>query len=56
MAKTYIEHILHVVSGDERIVDRNNLNARVCSGSTQHKAANAAESIDSDFNGGPATA
>ena len=38
-----LEHVLHVVEGDEGVVDGHNLNVGVGARSAHHKAANAAE-------------
>ena len=48
---TYVEHILHVISRNERIVDGNDLDLRFQSGSTQHETTNASKSVNSDFDG-----
>jgi len=50
---TYVEHVLHVVSGDERIVDGHNLDVGVVSGGAKHEATDATESVDTDLDSGP---
>ena len=52
-SKTYVEHILHVVDGDERIVDVDNLNLLLELCGTHNQAANSPETIDSNFDGRP---
>ena len=47
--KTYVEHVLHVVHGDERIVDVHNLNLLLQLCGTHNQAADSAESVDSNF-------
>ena len=47
--KTYVEHVLHVVDGDERIVDVHNLDLLLQLCGTHNQAADSAESVDSNF-------
>ena len=52
----YLEHVLHVISGDERVVDANNLNEGVFCSGAHHQTANATEAVDADFDGATALA
>ena len=51
---TYVEHVLHVVSRNERIVDGHNLDVGVVSGGTKHETTDATKSVDSDLDSRPA--
>jgi hypothetical protein len=48
---TYVEHVLHVVNRDERIVDVDDSDLWVIAGSAHDQAANAAKSVNSDLDG-----
>lgn len=43
-----LEHVDHVVQGDERVIDSNDLGS-IHESSAQHQAANAAKSVDSNL-------
>lgn len=49
--KTYVEHVLHVVHRDEGIVDGNDLDLRVVASRSHNKTTDAAETIDTNFDG-----
>ena len=49
--KTYVEHVLHVINGDERIVDVDNLDLLLELRGAHHQAADSSKPIDSDFDG-----
>lgn len=50
--KSYVEHVLHVVDWDERIVDGDNLDVGIGTCCAEHKTTNTPKSVDTDFNGG----
>lgn len=50
---TYVEHVLHVVNGNERIVDSNNLDLRIQPGSAQDETTDASKPVNSDFDSRP---
>ena len=45
----YVEHVLHVVHRDERIVDRHDLDFLLQASSTHHQTSDTTEAIDSNF-------
>ena len=45
----YVEHVLHVVHWDERIVDRHDLDFLLQASSTHHQTSDTTEAIDSNF-------
>ena len=49
MIISYIEHVLHVVQRNERIIHSDDLNIRVRSGSSENQSSDAAEAVDSDL-------
>ena len=51
--RTYVEHVLHVVNGDEGIVDGDDLDVGHGAGRTEHEATDASEAVDSNFDGSP---
>lgn len=50
---TYVEHVLHVVGWDERVVDGGHLKLRLVASSAKDQAANATEAVDTNLDGGP---
>lgn len=50
---THVEHVLHVVSRDEGIVDGDHLHIRLVAGSTQDKTTDAAKTINTDLDRSP---
>ena len=44
-----VEHVLHVVHGDEGIIDVGDLDLLFLAGSTHHETANAAKAVDSNL-------
>lgn len=50
---TYVEHVLHVVDRDERIIDVYDLDLLLELCGAHHQTADSSETIDTDFDGGP---
>mmetsp|Transcript_17888 Transcript_17888/g.26244 ORF Transcript_17888/g.26244 Transcript_17888/m.26244 type:complete len:338 (-) Transcript_17888:429-1442(-) len=46
-----LEHVLHIIGGDEWIIDCNNINHRVVLGSTHDKSSNTSKSINTNLYG-----
>lgn len=49
LAITYVEHVLHVLNRDERIVDVHDLNLLLELCGAHDQAADSTEPVDSDF-------
>ncbi|KAJ8548543.1 hypothetical protein ON010_g11132 [Phytophthora cinnamomi] len=50
--RVVLEHVLHVLGGDEGVVHGHHVDLGVLGGGAQHEAADAAESIDGDVDHG----
>jgi len=49
VGRVVLEHVDHVVKGDEGIVDGNDLDVLLQKSCTQHETTDASETVDADF-------